>query len=243
MQQYFVTPEQIAQRTVTFQREDAHHIAHVMRMKVEQHILVVSEGIAYRSQLTQITPTIVQAQLIEQLSDVRELSSQITIVLALLKADKMEYALQKLTELGMHEFIPWSAQYSITKLDSKKETKKLTRFASIIKEAAKQSKRLHIPTLQPVHTTKELCHKMATYDVTYIASERLDDRVHRIQQVEATKQMIIIGPEGGIAESEMTLFLQQESCYKISLGNRILRAETAAMCAMSLFAAKDEQII
>lgn len=245
MQQYFV--ETINDDdTFTIIGQDAHHIMKVMRMRVGTEIMVVSEAVAYHCEITSLQEKeqIVIATKKATLQDKRELPIDVTVVLGLLKSDKFDYAVQKLTELGVTRIIPWQAEYSIVKLNGKKDEKKVARWQSIAKEAAEQSKRLVIPDISaPQHLTAILAS--VTNDTPiYVAFEGLAGKEQaKLDIIKHRKVVFVIGAEGGISPKELKLLENKQQVRFISLGSRILRAETAAIFAMSLCAGSAEQLI
>ncbi|MGL5042879.1 MAG: RsmE family RNA methyltransferase [Culicoidibacterales bacterium] len=244
MQQYFIDAHCFNDDTATIIGPDVHHIKNVMRMKPQQTVKIVVEKTAYLAEITEITQEHILLKIVEQLTKARELPVQISIALGLLKQDKLEYALQKLTELGMYQFIPWQAKYSIVKIDAQKQDKKTKRWEAILKEAAEQSQRLVIPNLCGPKTTTELCNLFSQYDKVYVAYEQLaveEAKIHYSGQEQSI--LIIIGPEGGIAQTEIDLMKSCPNVSFITLGARILRAETAAIFSMSVIGSAFENLI
>jgi len=252
MQQYFVEEVEGDGDQLVLSGEDGRHIIKVMRMRVGDEVSIV------RNQATaafyEITAVDDKAQLVyvQKKADdktKRELPIEVTVVLGLLKSDKFDYAVQKLTELGVTTIIPWQAARSVVKVDDRNAEKKRTRWQSIAKEAAEQSKRLRIPVIARPQDLSMILSDQPEAGYIYVAYEALAAQaaVQSIELSVETKQLtFIIGPEGGITDEEVTLLeaaQEAKGIRFISLGNRILRAETAAIFAMSLVAGKSEHII
>lgn len=125
MQRYFVSNDQLKDTMVEIDGNDYHHIANVLRMNVGEQILCVVEqkGTAL-AKIEDISNELVLASVIEWLNEEKELPVHVTIVSGLPKGDKLEYIVQKGTELGASAFIPFSAERSIVKWDAKKARKK-----------------------------------------------------------------------------------------------------------------------
>ncbi|GBU11267.1 ribosomal RNA small subunit methyltransferase E [Erysipelotrichaceae bacterium] len=246
MQQYFIEGDDYDADHLVITGTDVHHIKNVMRMKITDKIRIVSQHIVYLGEITAISADAISVKKIKQLDENRELKQHITIALGLLKQDKFEYALQKMTELGMHTCIPWQAKLSVVKLYDKKAQKKQLRWQLIAKEAAEQSRRSHIPKIEQAKTSLQLTELFSQYDVVYIAYE---DLAYESAPLHFSKDdvaiLVIIGPEGGIAQSELAQLLatKHNNIQLISLGKRILRAETAAIYTMSILSAAIEQNI
>ncbi len=247
MQQYFVEDANKNDDIISIDGSDVHHIKNVMRMQIEDKLVAVVSGIAYKCQIIEIEKDIVNTKVIERLDDLqdkRELKQHVTIALGVLKQEKLEYALQKLTELGMSQFIPWKAKYSIVKIDEKKNEKKVKRWKSIVKEAAEQSKRLQIPVVRDAMDTAALIASFTTFDQVYVAYEEVATQTAPfIFDAAAKNMLVVIGPEGGIAPAEIEKMKDCSNVSFVSLGNRILRAETAAIFSMSILAATSEDIV
>jgi 16S rRNA (uracil1498-N3)-methyltransferase len=139
----------------------------------------------------------------------------------------------------MYSFIPFEAERSVVKWDSKKGKKKQERLQKIAKEAAEQSHRTHIPMIQEPISFKGLLQEVENYDVVFLADEEDAKQEVRTRFAEQLKKvydnqsmLVIFGPEGGIDRGEAQA-LRQLGCQPIALGPRILRAETAPFYVLS----------
>ena len=157
MQRYFLDNKNIIGNTVTITGDDFHHITRVMRMESGEEIIAVNEdGLAAIAEISEITNEAVIGTVIEWKNEENELPIKVAIVSGLPKGDKLEYIVQKGTELGATEFIPFIAARSVVKWDHKKASKKIERLQKIAKEAAEQSHRSVLPTVQEPMTVAEL---------------------------------------------------------------------------------------
>lgn len=230
MQRYFV--EQRKENQFILSKEDNYHIKTVMRMKIGDKIEVVSNNKTYIAQITSLTPEVI-IEAIEERESKKPLSLSVTLVQSLVKEQKMDLILQKTTELGVEQIIPLITTRSVVKMNQK-EQKKMDRWQKILKEASEQSKRTTIPTLQKVMTIQELA-KIDGYDVKLLCTVRentknLKNLLSNI--VEGAKMIVVVGPEGGFTKEEE----EQLICggfETVSLGNSILRTETAPLFIMS----------
>ena len=147
----------------------------------------------------------------------------------------MELILQKLTEIGVDEIVLVQTKRSVTKIDNKKEDKKIERWERIIYEAAKQSKRGKIPTLRGVLSFKEALKDMENNDLNLCPyeNERTISIKECLKDVNASTIGIFVGPEGGFEEDEIEK-IQDMDGKVVSLGPRILRTETASVVASSI---------
>lgn len=240
MQRYFVSKEQMSHSSVTITGDDVKHIAKVMRMQVGDRIICCNnEGETAICEIREITQSSVRAVIVEQIQEKRELPIKIIIAQALPKGDKLEYVIQKGTELGATQFLLFQGDRSVVKWDGKKGDKKLERYCKIAKEAAEQSHRNIIPQVNFIQSLKEIILRASFYTKKIFAYEEMGKRLEHwglkesFQQLKAGDSLlIVIGPEGGLSEKEVE-FLLANDFLACSLGPRILRTETAALYVLA----------
>ncbi len=239
MQRYFLLENaELNQRFFLHNNEDIHHIKNVMRMTVDDEIIIT-----FNDQKSMICKIIdfheqnIEVLTLEDTTRQTELPVEISIASGLIKGDKYEWMIQKATEMGAHHFIAVQSERSVVKLDHKKQSKKIDRWQKIIKEASEQSMRLTIPDIRYMSNFNSVCDIINEYDYVLIAYEEEAKRggtsnLHQIGSnlKKGQKVLIIFGPEGVLSEKEVALF---EDGYNISLGPRILRAETAPLYALA----------
>ncbi|MCP3025631.1 16S rRNA (uracil(1498)-N(3))-methyltransferase [Halobacillus sp. A5] len=239
MQRYFVDSSNWTQSCVFINNEDVHHIVNVMRMNVGDQLIVVHavKGDAVCT-ITSIDKSCVEMEISDWVPKNNELPVEVTIVQSLGKGDKMEQVVQKGTELGASFFIPFQAARSVTKWDSKKTDKKISRLKKIAKEASEQSERTRIPSVQSVIKLNDLIglneydHKLIAYEKE--ARREYSSTLHRsLATVNPGDSVIIVfGPEGGFSEQEGAALIEKGFC-SVRLGPRILRMETAPLYFLS----------
>lgn len=240
MQRYFVPMNQLKEDVVTITGDDCHHIAKVLRMTPKQEIICVFPNAqAALVEIENITNEQVTGSVIEWLNEEKELPVSVTIASGLPKGDKLEYIVQKGTELGASAFIPFIADRSIVKWDAKKAPKKIERLQKIAKEAAEQSHRTIVPQVDMPATLRQLLEQSSKYDVCLIAYEeeaKQNEKSALSQAISSLKQgssvMVVFGPEGGLTETEVEL-LQKAGFIACGLGPRILRTETAPLYVLA----------
>jgi 16S rRNA (uracil1498-N3)-methyltransferase len=239
VQRYFVKYRAIDD-CFLIDEEDRHHIVKVMRMQIGDQIICVDpEGKQAICRLAEITDESVVADVVQWKEEVSELPISITIASGLPKGDKLEWIIQKGTELGAHQFLPFSAARSVVKWDEKKAAKKIERWQKIAKEAAEQSHRAMMPEIMSPMNFKALMGKSRDFDFKLAAFED-ESRNGEISVFSSTlKQMkkgesllLVFGPEGGLADEEVKL-LKENGFDLCGLGPRILRTETAPLYALS----------
>ncbi|TVY09144.1 16S rRNA (uracil(1498)-N(3))-methyltransferase [Paenibacillus cremeus] len=246
MQRYFIAPEQFSGDTVTISGDDAHHLIRVMRAKPGD-TCIVSDGESREAlvKLHTIEKDQAVADVVELLPMDHEPAVDVWIAQSLPKGDKMELVIQKGTEIGAARFIPFVSERTVVQLDSKKEGKRIERWQKIAKEAAEQAHRNKVPVVESPLSWKELLKRAGEADCAWICYEKestqelrlairraLSGRSADSAALARPKLLLIIGPEGGFTEQEVTA-AEAASCKSISLGKRILRTETAAMVGLT----------
>ena len=230
MQRYFSNIDN--NFSVEFTPNDEHHILHVMRMKKGDEIEVVSNEKVFLCRIDSVNP--LRASVIHEIENDVELKEDVTLLFALTKGDKIDLVLQKATELGVKKVALIASERTVVDYSGKDIDKKLARFNKITKEASEQSHRLIVPTLLGIYNLKNL-PKEAFSDINYVAYEKdANDTSGAFAGLEKGKSIsILIGPEGGFSEQEINR-LTEQGFIRTSLGKRILRAETAAIYALSV---------
>ena len=247
MHHFFVTPENVNgdEKKIIITGSDVNHIKNVLRMKQGEELLI-SDGCGhdYMCEIEEfLDSNNVVAHIKEAEFSGTELPSKIFLFQGLPKSDKMELIIQKAVELGAFEIIPVATKRAIVKLDKKKEQSKLNRWNEISKSAAKQSRRSIIPKVNNVMSFKEAIEYAKTLDINLIPYENYKDMSETkkvIDTIEKGQNIgIFIGPEGGFADEEVELAIQN-NVKRISLGKRILRTETAGLMIISVLMYKLE---
>jgi 16S rRNA (uracil1498-N3)-methyltransferase len=165
-----------------------------------------------------------------------ELPVEVTLFQGLPKGDKMEWIVQKNTELGIHKIVPVAMHRCVVKLDAKKAASKVSRWQSIAESAGKQSGRTRLPEVADVVSFRTALQMAAEYDLLLLPYESAEGmtgaRALLAQAAPGMKIGILIGPEGGFEPYEVEE-AQAAGWQVLSLGKRILRTETAGMAVMA----------
>ena len=230
MQRYFAREYK---DKIILENSDVHHIKNVMRMKVGDDIEVVCDNKLHICKIMNIEP--LELSVVEIIDEENKLNLDIIIAIALVKEQKMDLILQKLTELGVNRIIPVSMERSIVKLDENKFNKKKVRWEAICKEASEQSKRTNVPIIENVMNVKELAKIEADYKLVASTKEKSKMLNYYLQKIDNyAKIIMVVGPEGGISDREEAA-LNDNGYESVSFGNLIFRVETAAIYVASLF--------
>lgn len=214
---------------------DAKHISKVLRMQPGDKIQIVSDdGVTAIAEIVSLQADNVVVRCLEKLAESHEPSVKITLAQGLAKGEKMDFIIQKAVEMGVSSIVPVAMEHSVVRLEGAKADKKVERWQKIAEAAAKQSKRDIIPQVQSVQTMQQMLanndlqHKIIAYE----CEDRLGLKTALQSCDNLQELLLIIGPEGGISEFELEL-ARKNGAVPVSLGKRILRAETAGVVALS----------
>ena len=204
-----------------------------MRSKVGDKIELVINKKAAIYEITSFSPF--NARKINDIDLNPELKNEVTLFYCLSKGDKIDFAIQKATELGVSRIILCNSKYSVVRYDSKDIVRKMKRFKEIAKSAAEQSHRLIIPEVIGVYDIADIKDYMGEHN--FLAYEKESENhanpTYLYEKIKENEKIsIFIGSEGGFSEEEV-LILNKLGFINISLGKRILRTETAVVCALS----------
>ena len=213
------------------------HIKNVLRMREGDTFLVSCDGKSHLCRLCGFEDDVTLAEVVEEDYQDTELPVQLYLFQGLPKGDKLELIIQKAVELGACGIIPVEMNRSVVKLDEKKKKAKQERWQAIAESAAKQSKRNLIPTVSEALSYKNAMKMAADMDVFLVPYENekgMQATAEALTKIKnGSKVGILIGPEGGFDESEVSA-AKEIGGDIVSLGKRILRAETAAITALSM---------
>lgn len=220
-------------RELILDKSDINHIINVMRMKVGNKFQIVYNEKLYTCAIKNIEKRNVEYEIIdtEELKDKKKY--KVILACSIIKEQKMDYLIQKATELGVDEIIPLITERTIVKVDSKKDNK-INRWTKIAKEATEQSHRIKMPTIHNIITLKELINVRGNAKIVCNTNEMSKNIKKVLQDNKKSDTMIIVvGPEGGFSEKELT-FLTENDFISVSLGNNVLRAETVPLYILSV---------
>lgn len=242
MHRFFAAGAAEAGRQVTLSAEESAHAARVLRLSAGATVEITDpdSGNRFLAQLTEVRPEAVVARLLEPIA-ANEPPVEITLYMGIPKADKLDFVVQKATELGAARVIPVRMERSVAKIDRKDAPKKAERLRRIASEAVKQCGRARTPEIAEAMDFVPAMQRFAVSEVAMMPWE--DARGTRLKDVhaahpDAREIAVWIGPEGGISSAEAEK-LMAAGAVAVTLGPRILRTETAAVtaiaCAMQLW--------
>ncbi|MBP3684764.1 MAG: 16S rRNA (uracil(1498)-N(3))-methyltransferase [Oscillospiraceae bacterium] len=233
MARFFVTPEELKKRNLILTGENAQH-AKVLRLKAGEEVLACDgEG---REALCRVVTVgaATELEVLELRASETEAAVQVSVYMAFPKADKLEHVIQKATELGAYEIVAFPSARCISRPDEKSLKKKLERWQKIAASAAEQSGRGRIPQVRVLNSFKEALHEAAKADkaLMFYENEQAVTLKMALSQGGYRTVSLLTGPEGGLEEKEVEQ-AREAGLQVCTLGKRILRCETAPLCALS----------
>jgi len=236
MQRYFVRPDQMTGTTVRIEGDDVHHIARVMRMKQGDHIICADgQGRDVLAVIETIDEHSVVATIVQELALRRELPLHVAVAQSLPKGDKMDWIVQKCTEMGVGRIIPFTSSRTVVFWNGDKMSRRRLRWLKIAKEAAEQSHRSIIPAIDEPVSWDELLALRGQFDLALLAhvgKEAVSLKQLFQERDKPHSILIVVGPEGGFDEAEVE-DAAANGFVSVSFGRRILRTETAALYALA----------
>ena len=234
MHRFFVPPSNIEGGRVTLTPDVARQLARVLRARAGDRIIVLdNSGYEYTVTLDSVTAQRSTGVITDRYLGEGETHLSITLYQGLMKADRFEYVLQKGTELGISRFVPIISERTVAR--NVASPNRLTRWWKIIREAAEQAGRCRLPVLEKTLSYAEACDAISKPAIIGWESERdtgIRDTLLRLKTDvnDARSISIVIGSEGGLDDGEVEYALSR-GITPVSLGRRILRAETAGIIA------------
>ena len=223
---------------VSITGKEARHIRNVLRMKKgEMLILMDREGESYKATIEAVNYKEVKTRITQTMPPLPPSPVKISLAQALIKSHPMEYLIQKATELGIHAIHPFYSERTIIQLKSVHLKNKMDRWTEIMKSACKQCSRVSLPELNTPLLFEELINNAAHTKTSKIMLWEDEDKGDLKELLKswgsAPHIFVIVGPEGGFTINEINL-ARDAGFRTVSLGNRILRAETAAVSLLSI---------
>lgn len=212
---------------------DAVHIGRSLRMRLGDELILCRDGIEYISKIRTICDTQVVCDIEESRKTLAEPDCEVILFQAVPKLDKLEFIVQKATELGAAKIVPVLTKRCVSRPDEKSFEKKRERLSKIALEAAKQSGRGIIPQVSGIIGFEEALRQMKELEISVICYEKGGKNLSELCFKGCESIGIFIGSEGGFEESEAEK-CRENGIIPIGLGARILRCETAPIAALSI---------
>lgn len=237
MPKFFIKTENLKENEeIWITGSDVNHIKNVLRKKIDDKINICNSDTQknYECVIKNIEENKIVCKILDEVKSLAESNLNITIFQGLPKSDKMELIIQKATELGVKTIVPVITKRTVIKLKDKDKQNKVDRWLKIAEVAAKQSGRDIIPTIENIINIADI--KFDEFDKIFVLYEN-EEKISIKDEIEQLKNDnkeelnigIVIGPEGGFAESEIEQLRLNQNVSVVTLGKRILRTETVAL--------------
>ena len=227
----------LAEGTVRITGSDLRHLRDVLRMREGDEIAVV-DGVSKQAvaTLTAVGPSEALATVSRPLPDIFE--PDVTLIQGLSRGPKMDLVMQKVTEIGIRRITPVVMKRSVVRLDPVERWERADRWRKIVAEAAKQSQRATVPTVDEPVEFEQLDHLLHALDVVLVPWEEsahtgIGEALRAAGATGTTKVGVVIGPEGGMETAEVDRLIET-GAVPVTLGPTILRTETAGIVAVAL---------
>ncbi len=232
MQRFF--KEKVNEKKISLDGEERQHIVKSLRMKVGEKLVVCDGNLTdYFCEIAEINKEEVLLKVLRKEKNTVEPTVNFHVFQVIPKLSKLEFIIQKSVELGVKSLTPVVSMRSFSAINNKNAEKKLIRFQKIAKQAAAQSGRGIVPKINDILNFEDAILKMKKNDIKILFYEYADEKLNKISVRENEDVSLMIGSEGGFDEKEIKLAKEEGILIK-SLGKRILRCETAPICALSV---------
>jgi 16S rRNA (uracil1498-N3)-methyltransferase len=224
-------------RRLTVDGSAGNHISRVLRLRVGDALTLFNgQGGEYAGSIDEIRRDTVVVSILERRDVDRESPCQLTLAQGISRGERMDWVVQKATELGVWQIAPIFTERSIVQLDEKQASRKLQHWRSIAIAACEQSGRNHVPQITQPVGLYELLEKRTWSGTALLLSPGAPLRIADLASA-GTQITVLIGPEGGLADVEQQAAVKA-GFTPVRLGPRVLRTETAAVCALTLLQQK-----
>jgi 16S rRNA (uracil1498-N3)-methyltransferase len=234
---FFVSPACVTPPTISLTGELLAHLKDSLRVAIGEILWFNDgQGSRYRTEITGISKQAITGQILDTIHQPLHLAPHLILGQSLLKGEKMDWVIQKATELGIYEIIPIESRHSVVQLKADRLDHQLTRWQRIALEAAQQSEQWRIPTItRPESFTTLLSRDQTTSTILMLAERRDGKSLQTIALPHDTSSslLVLIGPEGGWSKEEQEI-AERRGIEPMTLGQQILRAETAAIVTISI---------
>jgi 16S rRNA (uracil1498-N3)-methyltransferase len=235
MPTFFVASEAIVPPTVRITGPLLQHLRASLRLQPGELLTVTDErGTRYRAEIAEVSRGTLIGRILDTASAPPKTSPSIVLAQSLLKGEKMDWLIQKATELGVDRIAPVLATHSVVRPRAGRIEHQLARWQRIALEAAQQSERWSVPVIDEPATVSQVLSTSKTAALKILLAERSDGAsLNTLPLHNAGDVWLLIGPEGGWEKEEFRQ-MREQGFVGVTLGPRILRAETAAIVALTV---------
>ncbi len=237
MARFFLPRTSIRGQQATIAGAELGHLKRVLRLRPGDRIVAFDDsGWEHEAIIRALHEDRGELEILRSYQAERESPLALTLAIALTKGEKMDYVIEKATELGVQTIAPFTSRYTVPKLDERKTVQRAERWRNIALSAAKQCGRTGLPLIFPVCEYDELITERASGALKILFWEKETEQTLKqlyASRPRAASLSVLIGPEGGFSDDEARAASDQ-GFSRVHMGRRILRAETAAITAVSL---------
>jgi 16S rRNA (uracil1498-N3)-methyltransferase len=236
MPRFYVPQPKVQDGMLRVEGDEAKHIRKVLRLKPGDEIVVFNgAGKEYEGPIIEEGSSSVVIRVRSIASSQSDSPLEIALAQSLLKGEKMDYLIQKATELGVKQIIPFFSSRTIPLLEESRRLKRYHRWKKIALEASKQCGRGLIPQIEPLQSFFEMIQEAGQDRLRFILWEKEGMRLKEVlkKRIEKSKIFFVVGPEGGFTQEEVDR-ARREGFIPVHLGRRTLRSETSSLCFLSI---------
>jgi len=236
MPRFYVPNPSIQDELLKIEGEEVKHIRKVLRLKAGDKIVVFNGlGKEYEGTILEEKPSSVLVKVQDIFFPQKDSPLEVTLAQSLLKGEKMDFLIQKATELGVREIVPFFSSRSVPLLERSRRQQRRRRWERIAVEASKQCGRGLVPKIESLKEYSEMLQIASPHGLRLILWERDGIKLKEVLETsgERVKIFFVVGPEGGFSREEVDE-AERSGFTPVILGRRILRAETASLCVLSI---------
>ena len=231
-----INKENIIEENITISdKNDINHISNVLRLNIGDSLELIDENTThYKTIIKSIDKNKIVCEIAEKEISKRQLNFRLDLAQCIVKAQAQDMIIQKMTELGVKNMYTFPSKYSVVQLKGKDISQKIERWNKIAAETLKQCERADKPNIFYLDNIFELEKIQNNYDLVIACVERNSQNSIKniLREKKCNSVLVIIGPEGGFCDKELEFF--EKSKFKMAtISNLILRAPTAAICALN----------
>lgn len=239
---YFIaSTKELNEQVIALKGDEAHHAIKVRRTEINELIFITdTKGLVVEAKVVEIGPgKILKAEVINKILHENR-NPIVCVAQAIAKGDRADLSIELLTEVGVDKIIPWQANRSVSRLEDK-EVKLIQKWNNTARESTKQARRSFMPEILNLVNTKELVEEFNNFEkVLILDPDSSNSFIEEIKKI-SKSILLVIGPEGGIDESEMNLFKNAKADFA-SLGESILRTSSAGAISAAILLAQTKWI-
>ncbi|MEU9829217.1 16S rRNA (uracil(1498)-N(3))-methyltransferase [Micromonospora chersina] len=225
--------------TLTLDGPEGHHAATVQRLRVGEELLLADgRGGTAAAVVSAVGKGTLDLRVTSR-GYVDASVPRLVVVQGIAKGDRGELAVQAMTEVGVDEIVPWAASRSVTQWRGDRGVRAREKWAATAREAAKQARRPWLPVVAgaPDESTTTVTRRIAGAAAAFVLHEEAEERLTTVELPDAGEIVLVVGPEGGIAPTELAAF-EQAGAHPVRLGPSVLRTSTAGVAALSVLSTR-----